>query len=632
MNPPAFPAQRISRLAVISCLVATSVSYGQESAPAETLFNEAKDVIPLEDTLRRKWDNALVADLDQDGKMDLLLTEHGKQANIYWNDGGKFSEPVNIIDGDTHGVAAGDYDQDGLMDVIIYHGGGGGKKPRNPVAIQIGKDRKVGEPKDFDYFDRSRGRAAKLIDTNNEGVLDLVLTVFPLDTQKEIGANQLYTHSGDGDFQLESKLPQAQWMGFKMLTTDFNNDGDADLIFYGGANMVALKGAEGHAFTDVSEEIFGGLAKTTFVTSLTEIDYDNDGDFDLFVTRADHHFSEECCYDPESDCFGYYVFAAFVKDVDYQYDLKIEGDFQMENLQMAFPTYDGFIGKEMKPIAFNEDRHGSQSFTLTRDEAEGYPDKITETGLYVGYLGDDLWRVGGKTKSSTSGVVLNVTDAPEPTAQKELPARLFENRDGKFVDVSAEMGIAINVQTTSAAAGDLNNDGWSDLIVIKIGDTSSATEQLVYLNDGGTSFKLAENAGIISEELGATGGHAEIFDFDEDGDLDLIYSNERGLWHLMENNAAPAENNFVIVKVGSSPEGKATAQGAVLTLKAGDNIYRRVVGATSANFSLSMNTHLHVGLGAIDKVDEATVRWSNGETQTVSIDAVNKSVPAGKTD
>lgn len=75
------------------------------TAPGKMMFSEAgPDVIPLENRSRRKWDNAVVADLDQDGHPDLLLTEHSLRAIIFWNNGGKFSEPVEVIQGDTHGL------------------------------------------------------------------------------------------------------------------------------------------------------------------------------------------------------------------------------------------------------------------------------------------------------------------------------------------------------------------------------------------------------------------------------------------------------------------------------------------------------------------------------------------------
>ena len=44
---------------------------------------------------------------------------------------------------------------------------------------------------------------------------------------------------------------------------------------------------------------------------------------------------------------------------------------------------------------------------------------------------------------------------------------------------------------------------------------------------------------------------------------------------------------------------------------------------------MGQNNHLHVGLGKCDRVDEAIVRWTNGESEVVHIDALNRSFAAG---
>ena len=46
-------------------------------------------------------DNPLIADLDKDGLLDVILTDHAHAANIMWNNGDKFSAPQLLIGGDT---------------------------------------------------------------------------------------------------------------------------------------------------------------------------------------------------------------------------------------------------------------------------------------------------------------------------------------------------------------------------------------------------------------------------------------------------------------------------------------------------------------------------------------------------
>lgn len=610
----------------LSACESSKISSTDNSLPATTLFSETTTVLPTEGVSRRKWDSALVSDLDQDGWPDLILTEHSLRAELYWNNKGKFSAPIYLINGDTHGIAASDYNQDGKIDLIVAQGGGGGTKPRNPVSFSIDKKRNIVRHGEFTHFERTRGRAVKFIDSDNNGELDLLLSAFPLKSQTQ-GANNLYLNN-KGNFELNSKLPRAKWLGYKTLITDFNNDNIADVLFYGGANMVAIRGDGNNQFTDISNQVFGQLKNINNISAITEIDFDNDGDFDLFLTRAKHQFEQQTFFDPIEKRFAF-----FARNEKFEFpELKIKGNFKLENLQMAFPHFDVFLGNKKQKVEFNVDRHGEKNLELTQQQAQGWPKKMSKKGLYIGYIGNNTWKIAGETKSPTAGVIHNVESAPTTKALEQLPVYLLENKQGKFVDVSDKFNFNINEQTTSATVADFDNNGWSDLFIVRYGNPAMQTEQLLLLNQNGTSFSAVNDHGIISKELGATGGGAEVVDFDNDGDIDIIYANERGRWHLFENNMnhtkSAQDNNYVAVNVTLSPN-KKTSLGATVTLKACNNFYKKVVGATSSPFSQGNNTKLHFGLGSCKQVESAHVTWSSGESLDFSINQINKTIHLG---
>lgn len=606
--------KKFSQLSISLVLASALPACQSVQTEHATAFSKADNSIVTFDTIaRRKWDNALIADFDQNGYLDMLITEHGKEAQIYWNNNGQYSKPVTVIKGDTHGAAAADYDGDGLVELIIPQGGGGGNNPRLPVMFKIDKQRNITGGKTFDHFERSRGRAVKLVDSDNNGVLDLLLSAFPLKSQK-LGANHLYSNDGKGNFEFINHLPQAQWLGYKALVTDFDNNMDQDIIFFGGKNMIAVRGETGFEYRDVSKTVFGDLANISNTSSITEIDFDNDGDQDLLLTRSKHQFDHQSYYDEEQKTFAF--FARF-KPFDFE-DLIIEGDLILENLQMAHPSYDVFVGANKTKLPTPKDRGGERSLRITPEQAKGWSTTRNVKGLYVGYLGDGKWRINVDTNSPTAAVVHNVVVKPSTIEQEALPTYLLENRQGKFVDVTTSQGINIPYQTTSATAGDFNNDGWQDLFILPYGSMAKTAQPVLLQNQKGLGFKIISDHGLFSAKLGVTGGSIENFDYDNDGDLDIIYANERGNWHLFTNNvntshndSSKDKNNFIAIHVGRSITGNASAMAAKVKVNACGQAYTRNIGSTSSAFSHSLINTAHIGIGHCNSVNDIKITWSD---------------------
>lgn len=589
------------------------------------MFTEVKDIIPFEDRMRRKWDNPVIADLDQDGLQDIIINEHGYGVKVFWNNGRAFSRAQDIVKGDMHGIAIADFDRDGRTDLIIAQGGGDGQNPKRPVWFQVNQDRTLEGGASFDYFAPGRGRSIKFIDSGLDGELDLLVTGFPLKSQKQ-GANHFYQNIGVKPFEFTDILPQAKWLGYRSVTTDLNGDHTQDILFFGGENFIAVENNGDGTFSQVNNRFSEDVSNTSDISNIVEIDFDNDGDFDLFVTRSEAQFDIESYYDKDSKRFA---FLTFRKEFNFS-DLEVEGNLLIENLQRTIPDRTVFIGAQKRQIEFQADEHGHHDLTLSTEEASGWPDDTSANGIYIGYLGEGMWRIGGKTHSRSAVALRNVISEPLVTPQQDLPVRMLENREGIYVDVTSSLGISINEQTTGATVGDFDNNGWSDLAILRYGSMAKANEHIVYLNQGNNRFVKAPDHGIFANEVGTTGGSVEAFDYNRDGAMDLVFSNERGRWHLLRNNLSPgSEGNFTVVQVSASPSEGATPLAAELNVKACGNHYIRKVGSTSAAFSQSLNTNLHIGVGSCEQIDSATLRWSNGEKLDFEIGELNKLIKPG---
>jgi len=100
--------------------------------------------------------------------------------------------------------------------------------------------------------------------------------------------------------------------------------------------------------------------------------------------------------------------------------------------------------------------------------------------------------------------------------------RLYRNKgDGRFVDVTAEAGVADDGMGTDAVFGDYDNDGHNDIYVVNYGPN------VLYHNQGDGTFEdVSEEARVNEPQFGR---QAAFVDYDHDNDLDILVVNDTAL-------------------------------------------------------------------------------------------------------
>ncbi|MEO9476585.1 MAG: CRTAC1 family protein [Cyclobacteriaceae bacterium] len=590
-------------------------------AKGQVTFQEASKDLPGIDKNLKKWGTPVFADLDQDGLIDMLLNDHGYGISVCWNENGKFASPFDIIMGDLHGLTTGDFDKDGLMEVVMSMGGGSGSNARNSKIYRVSKDRKFALLPDFpEPLAMMRGRTVKFFDGDLDGDLDLLNFAFPDASKNGESENYIYENDGTGQLVLKGVLPPSKQDGQKTLITDFSGDLVPDLLIYGHGRVRAFKGNGDLTFEEVTDKTL--IDNFSDVTSIVEIDFDNDGDFDLFMTRGKEFEKSETFYDPETKTWGF-----FTKRGEFQFEVEAGDVLDIKNYLTPWPNMHVRLGESGYEYEFPGETHSGKDIRLVNSNCLGFPSILDEKGIYIGFVGNKTWRLAGNSWAPTTGAIIGVERYGTGQIAEPLKSVLLENKKGKFQDITNDVNLKINTHAVSAATADFNNDGWVDLVIHQRGEMVRPNESVIFLNQKGSAFIGVDEHQVISPELASIGMAVEVVDYNQDGKVDMIVCNERGKWHLFKNSSNAG--NYLTVLVGNS-EKNVSPMDAMVTIKSCDLKQSKRVGSTGSFYSRGLDNKMHFGLGECKDAVEITVRWSSGEQITKKVSSVNQVILAGR--
>ncbi|WP_235594699.1 FG-GAP repeat domain-containing protein, partial [Paraglaciecola hydrolytica] len=144
-------------------------------------FKDISHAAGLDKVSSIKYGGPTIADMDNDGDYDFIVNNHNQaDSKLYWNngDGTVRAHDKNLsrwFMHDLHGTAAGDYDNDGDLDLVVTQGGGNGTNPSKTNFYKNDNGTLVLMTGDVGIDKGGRGRGARWSDFDSDGDLDLFL-------------------------------------------------------------------------------------------------------------------------------------------------------------------------------------------------------------------------------------------------------------------------------------------------------------------------------------------------------------------------------------------------------------------------------------------------------------------------
>jgi hypothetical protein len=539
-------------------------TFVESSSEAGVAFQHMRD-----DNFLNLGGGAAAADFNNDGWIDLYVSNSAGPNALYRNDGdGTFTDiaaSAGVLDaeGRGHGVAWGDFDNDGYADLYVANYGGSklfhnnGDETFSDVTASAG----IGDPGP-DY----RTTGAAWGDYDADGYLDLLIVrhvdaVGPLFTITDTAAIVLLRQCMTEEFYENPKVPRGVVIGD---SHDFSHRSKRN--FDGGVRSLKLYHNRGDGtFEDATEMLDDGRSYPSNIEGASFkpafVDYDDDGDLDIYVIN------------------------------DYGHEI-----------------YPNVLWRNDGPGP-----DGAWGFTDV-SEGSGANPPMFAMGLAAGDYDNDRDLDFYVTDIGSSRFFENRDGAFEDVTERTGTGRAVIPENGE-VNLSIGWG---------AVFADFDNDGWLDLYMTNGRLDSDPCASLphqpnaLFVNKADGTFADVSRASAANDD--GTSREVVNADFNNDGRLDLFVVNighldgTPGISHLFLNQDDSGNHWLEVLPV--SGDGALFSAGARVEITVNGLTMVQFAGQAQGHMSQSM-LPVHFGTGDATRIDRVEVRWPSGAVQTL---------------
>ena len=420
--------------------------------------------------------------------------------------------------------------------------------------------------------------------------------------------------------------------GMGVAVGDYDNDGFSDLMVLGYDRSILYRNNRDGTFSDVTAKA-GVANRAKWGSSAAWFDYDNDGKLDLVIANYVDWSPDNniWCGEQKPGYRGYCHPNKFQGQKPTLYHNNGDGTF-------TDVTASSKVGLKASSglgiVTFDFDNDGWQDIFIANDANPNFLFRNNHDGTFseMALLAGIALSDNGKAEAGMG------TDAADMNGDDRLDvfithldlehARLYRNLgDGSFEDstFAARLGYAtFRYSGFGVCFIDYDNDGARDIFManghildnveLYHAETRYAEPKLIYRNNGRGLFENKSDSLGPDLALPRVSRGSAVADLDNDGDLDILVSNNGQQPQLLLNEGGSANHWLEISLVGT--RSNRDGVGARVKVTSGDLVsYDQRKGGRS--YQSAHDGRLHFGLGSRTKVDSIEIRWPGGTVETL---------------
>ncbi len=455
----------------------------------------------------------------------------------------------------------------------------------------------------------SAGPGACFLDYNNDGLIDLFI---PDNGPK--GGLVLYQNLGNGKFEDVTKKAglDPSLHGNACTAGDYDNDGAADLAVSFDSHIMLLHNEKNGTFKDVAKaagvksdrRVYGPNDNTSFITpydvhnfGLAFVDYDHDGDLDLYAAR-----------------YGSQESSGMMMGLETMWRNNGNGTFTEVTGSIGLQG-----GPNTQPIgAIGTDYNNDRAVDLV---VINHGPTIFENPREGEFLERKPWSASMPGAQSVAVLDFNHDGWMDLAfAHGGAPGiTLWQNKQGKTFD-QVPLPKVDWVRYGVVTSIDYDNDGWVDLVAV--GETKDGKGEVRLLRNLGPDGWKDVSAETGLDKIQLKSPRAIIAgDYDNDGAVDLLITQNQGPAVLLRNVGGNKNNSLRLALKGLN-DNKSAIGTKVEVFSA---VLRQKFEVYGSSGYLGQNSpYLTIGLGQAKEADVVRMLWPTGVLQDEIEVAANK--------